>query len=64
MIILGLLLTPVVLKKELADLEGLTYLLFGSIGIFVLSNLYLLCFDQNFRESHVLGLTEDVWLPN
>lgn len=39
-LILGVLLAPVILKKELAELEWLSYVLFGAIGLFVLTNLY------------------------
>jgi amino acid permease len=52
------------LKKELAELKWLTFVLFGSVGIFILCNLYLLCLDKNFTATHEPGFKTDVWLPN
>jgi hypothetical protein len=37
---LGALLTPVILKKELAELEWLSYVLFGAIGLFIITNIW------------------------
>lgn len=52
MLVLGVILVPLVLKKEIAELEWLAFVLFGSIGIFIICNLYLVCFDENFRQDH------------
>ena len=41
---------PVVIKKELAELEWLSWVLFASIGIFVGLNLWQLLFDKNFTS--------------
>lgn len=64
-LILGACMLPVVLKKELAELEWLSWVLFASIGIFVILNLWQLLFDKNF-SSQAAGLhkDEDIWLPN
>jgi len=51
-LVLGGISIPLVLKKEIAELEWLAFVLFGSIGIFIICNLYLVCFDQNFRQDH------------
>lgn len=47
-LILAVLLIPVVLKKELAELKVLSYILFGCLGIFILLNLVQLLFDKHF----------------
>lgn len=39
---------PVVLKKELAELEWCSWVLFTSIGLFVVLNLWQLTMDANF----------------
>lgn len=44
-LILGVAMTPVILKKELAELEWLSLVLFGSLGLFVILMTWLLCFD-------------------
>ena len=46
-------LSPVILKKELAELEFLSYLLFGSIGLFIVVNFIQLEFDSNFEPATV-----------
>lgn len=47
-LLLGAALTPVVLKKELAELEWLSIVLFVSIGLFVLVNFIQLTIDKRF----------------
>ena len=47
-IIVGLSLLFVVLKKDLAELKWVSWLLFFSIGIFILMSLTLLLFDPRF----------------
>jgi len=47
---LGVLLIPVVIKKELAELDWLASLLFFSIGLFVIINGYMLFFDDRFID--------------
>lgn len=47
-LILGAVLTPVVIKKELAELEWLSIVLFVSIGLFILVNLWELTIDPKF----------------
>lgn len=42
-------LTPVILKKELAELEWLSFVLFGAIGLFILINAYQLFFASDFN---------------
>jgi hypothetical protein len=44
-LILGALLTPVILKKDLDELEWLSYVLFGAIGLFIVTNLFQLTLD-------------------
>jgi amino acid permease len=58
---LGILLIPVVIKKELAELEWLATLLFCSIALFVLITGYMLCFDDRFLDP-VLS-EQDIWRP-
>ena len=45
---LAVILLPVVLKKELAELTWVSYVLFSSITIFVVLNFIQVCFDPNF----------------
>ncbi len=47
-LILGAVLTPVILKKELAELEWLSIVLFASIGIFIVVNFWELVIDPKF----------------
>jgi amino acid permease len=47
-LLLGAVLMPVILKKELAELEILSWILFGSIGLFILTDLWQLLIDPNF----------------
>jgi amino acid permease len=39
-LLLAVALAPVILKKELAELEWLSWVLFGSIGLFIVINLW------------------------
>lgn len=57
---LGVLLIPVVLKKELAELEILSVILFASIGIFILSVFILLVFQPGVVKPEV---DSQFWLP-
>lgn len=41
----------VVLKKELAELEWLSYVLFASIGLFIVINIWELEFDPQFTAA-------------
>jgi hypothetical protein len=45
-------LTPIILKKELAELEWLSFVLFGAIGIFILINFYQLEFQKGFNPTY------------
>ena len=47
-LLLALALLPVIVKKELAELEWLSWVLFASIGLFIITNLWQLEFDKNF----------------
>ena len=58
---IGLVLTPVVIKKDLAELEWLATLLFISIGIFILMSLYLLLFDPNYTVDQMAP--NNNWAP-
>jgi amino acid permease len=62
-LLLGLVLLAVILKKELAELEILSWILFASIGLFIVINLWQLCIDPNFQAQKT-GLTGDIWAPN
>ena len=46
--LLGLPMTPVILKKELAELEWLSWVLFGSLSLFVVLLLWMLMIDETF----------------
>ena len=61
--LLGLPMTPVILKKELAELEWLSWVLFGSLSLFVVLLLWMLMIDETFiLQAH--GLTGDTWVPD
>jgi amino acid permease len=60
---LGVPLTLVILKKELAELDWLAWVLFGSLGIFILMLCWLLFVDQSFRVQRA-GLNGDIWFPD
>ena len=45
---LAVILLPLVLKKELAELAWISYVLFISLTLFVILNFSLLVFDSNF----------------
>jgi hypothetical protein len=59
--LIGILLTPVVIKKDLAELEWLATLLFISIGIFIFMSLYLLLFDSNYIVDPTAS--DNIWAP-
>ena len=59
-LILAGLLLPVVLKKDLAELEILSYILFCAVGLFILVNFIELEFDPNFTPAKV---TSSFWKP-
>jgi hypothetical protein len=61
--ILAALLMPVILKKELAELEWCSWVLFGSIFLFIILNLWELTVDKNFHGEG-LGLHDDIWMPD
>ena len=50
---LALLLIPIVLKKELAELAWMSILLFASLGLFVICNFIQLSFDKNFEPEGI-----------
>ena len=62
-LLLGVPMTFFVLKKELAELEWLSYILFGSLGTFILLMIWLLFVNDEFTDQ-ANGLSSDVWLPN
>ena len=47
---LGIPLTLVIIKKELAELDWLGILLFASLGIFFFLLMWMLLIDQQFKE--------------
>ena len=57
---LAVALLPVVLKKELAELAWISYVLFTSLILFVLLNLIQLTFDSHFEPE---GTNVDVLKP-
>jgi len=57
---LAVLLIPICLKKELAELAWISVLLFGSLGLFVLLNFIMLVFDSKFDPQ---GIDTDVLTP-
>jgi len=61
--ILSVLMVPVILKKELAELEWCSWVLFGSIFLFIILNLWELTVDKKFNEAG-LGFQTDVWFPD
>ena len=60
-IILAAFLVIVILKKELAELEWISIVLFVSLGLFVLLNIVQLFFDNRFVAAQ---RTEEFWYPN
>ena len=49
-LVIAVLLLPVILKKELAELEWCSWVLFASIGLFIILNFWELVADPNFKE--------------
>lgn len=65
MLLIALLLLPVILKKELSELEWCSWVLFASIGLFMVLNMWELFVDKNFNEQKSgLRFDEDIWIPN
>ena len=52
-LIIGVSLVAVIIKKELAEMKVLSWLLFGSINIFILMNLLLLLFNYSSIHDQV-----------
>jgi amino acid permease len=61
-LLLAAALTPVILKKELAELEWLSFVLFGAIGLFVFINLYQLELAPQFNYIQQ-GFNSTMWTP-
>ena len=59
-LILAAFLIAVVLKKELAELEWLSIVLFASLGLFILCDVIQLFFDSRFQPATV---EKDFWVP-
>ena len=59
-LILAAFLTVVILKKELAELEWLSIVLFASLGLFILCDVIQLFFDSRFIPATV---EKDFWIP-
>ena len=59
-LILAAFLIAVILKKELAELEWLSIVLFVSLGLFILCDLIQLFFDNRFVSAPV---SNDFWVP-
>jgi len=57
---LAVVLLPIVLKKELAELTWISYVLFISLGLFVLVNFIQLTFDSQFDPT---GVSADIVSP-
>ena len=57
---LAIFLLPICMKKELAELAWVSYLLFVALFLFTLVNLIQLCFDSNFEPT---GLDTDALKP-
>ena len=60
-VILCVVLIPIVLKKELAEMAWVGYTLFGCLGIFVLLNFIELVFDSRFTRGPLT--TEEILAP-
>ena len=57
---LAVLLLPVVLKKELAELAWISYVLFVSLTLFTICNFIMLVFDSNFEPE---GINTEILKP-
>ncbi len=57
---LAVLLIPICLKKELAELAWISVVLFTSLALFVLVNFIQLTFDSHFDP---LGIDTDILYP-
>ena len=60
-LILTGLLTPVVLQKDLAELEWISVVLFICLGLFIILCFIELVFDSNFKAPPI---EDDIWYPN
>ena len=49
-VMIGVLMVPLILRKQIAELKGLASLLFGAIGIFVFITFFLLTLDTRFSR--------------
>ena len=57
---LAVLLLPVVLKKELAEFAWISYVLFVSLGLFIVTNFIELVFDDHFEAE---GVSTEILKP-
>ena len=57
---LAVLLLPICLKRELAELAWISYVLFISLTLFVICNFIMLTFDSNFKPE---GITTEILTP-
>ena len=57
---LAVILLPIVLMKDLAEFAWVSYVLFGTLGLFIVVNVIQLAFDSHFDA---LGLTTDILEP-
>lgn len=60
-LILGAVMTPIILKKELAELDWLAILLFSCIGIFIVANFWELVIDPKFVPE--TPPSREFWVP-
>ena len=59
-ILLAAVLLPIVLKKELAELAWVSYVLFSSLGLFIVLSFIMLVFDSRFEA---YPDRSDFWAP-
>ena len=57
---LSVVLLPICLKRELAELAWISYVLFVSLTLFVILNFIMLVFDSNFEAQ---GINTDILIP-
>ena len=57
---LACVLLPICLKRELAELAWISYVLFVSLTLFVILNFVMLVFDSNFEAE---GISTDILKP-
>ena len=51
----------VILKKELAELEWVSIVLFVSLGLFIVCDIIQLLFDNRFEQAE---MTSEFWKPS